>query len=167
MGFNFRKRINILKGVTLNLSKSSVSLTIGGRGGSINIGKNGIYGNMSIPGTGIYARERLSSPKPINIIKKHKQENYMTAHIEKNDAKYEEIHYNSRNDAGWSSDITDADKDYAKQYVDKIKDGEIIVKLVVAGVPPTYFIETYDSSYEDDGRYKIIYRTKSATKRQY
>lgn len=59
MGFRFRKRIRILPGIYLNLSKSGISTTIGGRGASINIGKTGAYLNTSIPGTGISRRDRL------------------------------------------------------------------------------------------------------------
>ena len=63
MGIRFRKRIKILPGVNLNLSKSGISTTIGVKGASVNIGKNGVYGNAGIPGTGIYMRERLSAKK--------------------------------------------------------------------------------------------------------
>lgn len=61
MGLRFQKRISLLKGVTLNLSKSGVSWTIGQRGASINIGKKGVYGNAGLPGTGVSYRERLSN----------------------------------------------------------------------------------------------------------
>ncbi|MDR0419099.1 MAG: DUF4236 domain-containing protein [Prevotellaceae bacterium] len=63
MGIRFRKRVKILPGVKLNFSKSGMSTTIGGKGGSINIGKNGIYGNAGIPGTGIYTREKIYGRK--------------------------------------------------------------------------------------------------------
>ncbi len=59
MGLLFRKRIKILPGVTLNLSKSGVSATIGRKGMSVSIGKRGAYLNAGLPGTGIYSRTRL------------------------------------------------------------------------------------------------------------
>ncbi|WP_373766685.1 DUF4236 domain-containing protein [Glaesserella sp.] len=59
--FNFRKRIKVLPGITLNLSNSGVSTTLGGKGVSINIGKQGVFANMGIPGTGIYKRQKLMS----------------------------------------------------------------------------------------------------------
>ncbi|GFE77328.1 DUF4236 domain-containing protein [Novosphingobium sp. TCA1] len=64
MGFRFSKRIHILPGVKLNLSKSGASLSLGPRGASINIGKRGVYGNVGLPGTGLSWRERLSGPAP-------------------------------------------------------------------------------------------------------
>lgn len=70
MGIGFRKRIKVAPGVTFNLSKKGVSTTIGTKGASVNIGKNGIYANAGIPGTGIYARNKIaggkSSPNNIN-----------------------------------------------------------------------------------------------------
>lgn len=63
MALRFRKRIRIAPGVHINLSKTGVSTTLGPRGASINIGKKGAYLNAGIPGTGIYARERIAGPK--------------------------------------------------------------------------------------------------------
>ena len=60
MGIRFRKYINIIPGVRLNLSKSGVSTTLGTRGLSMNIGKRGTYLNTGIPGTGVFARTKLS-----------------------------------------------------------------------------------------------------------
>lgn len=55
----FRKRITIFKGLTLNFSKSGVSVTVGGKGVSANVGKKGVYLNTSIPGTGLYDRKKV------------------------------------------------------------------------------------------------------------
>lgn len=61
MGLRYRKRIKVAPGVYLNLSKSGVSTTLrGGTGMSINIGKDGTFLNTSIPGTGLYGRNKLS-----------------------------------------------------------------------------------------------------------
>lgn len=65
MAFRFQKRIKILPGVRLNISKSGISTTIGGRGASVNIGKRGVYGNAGIPGTGLSMRERLDKPRVV------------------------------------------------------------------------------------------------------
>lgn len=62
MGWRFRKRIKILPGVRINLSKSGISTTVGVRGASVTFGPNGTYVNTGIPGTGIYSRERISGP---------------------------------------------------------------------------------------------------------
>lgn len=63
MGWRFRKYIKIAPGVKLNISKSGVSTTFGGKGASINVGKNGAYLNTSIPGTGLYNRQKISMGK--------------------------------------------------------------------------------------------------------
>ncbi|QGU95970.1 DUF4236 domain-containing protein [Clostridium bovifaecis] len=54
MGFRFYKRINIMPGVSLNLSKSGPSLSIGPKGMKYSIGPKGTRTTFSIPGTGIY-----------------------------------------------------------------------------------------------------------------
>ena len=63
MGWRFRKYITIFPGVRLNISKSGVSLTFGNKGASINVGKDAAYLNTSIPGTGLYNRQKIYSPK--------------------------------------------------------------------------------------------------------
>lgn len=63
MGWRFRKYIHIAPGVKLNLSKGGVSTTFGGKGASVNMSKNGTYVNTSIPGTGLYRRDKLFSKK--------------------------------------------------------------------------------------------------------
>lgn len=62
MGFRFQKRISILPGVRLNLSKSGASWSFGPRGASVNVGKRGVYGTVGLPGTGLSYRERLDKP---------------------------------------------------------------------------------------------------------
>lgn len=55
----YRKRIRIMKGLTLNLSKSGVSMTAGVPGMSVNTGRRGTYLNTGVPGTGLYDRQRI------------------------------------------------------------------------------------------------------------
>lgn len=59
MGFRFQKRISILPGVRINLSKSGVSTNLGPRGADVNIGKDGVTANAGIPGTGLSYRQKL------------------------------------------------------------------------------------------------------------
>jgi len=59
MGFRFQKRISILPGVRLNLSKGGVSTSLGPRGADVNIGKDGITTNAGIPGTGLSYRQKV------------------------------------------------------------------------------------------------------------
>ena len=61
MAWNYRKRIKILPGFYVNLSKSGMSATVGMRGLSLNISNNGAYINTGIPGTGLYNRQRLDT----------------------------------------------------------------------------------------------------------
>ncbi|WP_336970761.1 DUF4236 domain-containing protein [Sphingobium aromaticiconvertens] len=67
MGFRFSKRISILPGVRINLSKSGASLSVGPRGASVTIGKQGVHGNVGIPGTGLSYRERLDKPSRTRV----------------------------------------------------------------------------------------------------
>lgn len=59
MGFRFQKRIGILPGVRINLSKSGASASVGPRGADVNIGKDGITANAGIPGTGMSYRQKI------------------------------------------------------------------------------------------------------------
>ena len=63
MAWNYRKRIKIAPGIHLNLSKGGVSTSIGPKGAKISIGKNGTYLNTSIPGTGLYSRQKILGTK--------------------------------------------------------------------------------------------------------
>lgn len=60
MGFRFQKRIRIFKGLTLNLSKSGSSWTVGRPGASVNLRGDKFTGNIGIPGTGLSYRQSLN-----------------------------------------------------------------------------------------------------------
>lgn len=62
MGLRLQKRIRLFKGVTLNLSKTGVSFSLGGRGARVNIRGDKVTGTVGIPGTGLSYRERLDKP---------------------------------------------------------------------------------------------------------
>ncbi|MDX2159508.1 MAG: DUF4236 domain-containing protein [Hyphomicrobiaceae bacterium] len=62
MGLRFQKRIKILPGVYINLSKSGVSASVGGHGATVNVGHTGKrMVTLGIPGTGLSYRVPLSS----------------------------------------------------------------------------------------------------------
>lgn len=63
MGFRFRKIIKIAPGVKLNISKSGVSTSLGGRGATLNLGAKGVRGTLGLPGTGLSYSKQLS-PRP-------------------------------------------------------------------------------------------------------
>ena len=67
MGFRLQKRIRIFKGLTLNLSKTGTSLTVGGRGASINIRGKKVTANAGIPGTGISYRQRIDNQSSTSV----------------------------------------------------------------------------------------------------
>jgi hypothetical protein len=61
-GLRFQKRLRVLPGVRINLSKSGASASIGPRGADVNIGPHGVSANAGIPGTGISYRTKLAKP---------------------------------------------------------------------------------------------------------
>jgi len=60
MGWNLRKRVTLVKGVTLNLSKNGISTTFGQKGMSVNVCEKGVHTNLTIPGTGIYRMDKIA-----------------------------------------------------------------------------------------------------------
>jgi hypothetical protein len=62
MGLRFQKRIKILPGLRLNVSKSGISWTVGTRGASVTTREGKLTGNVGLPGTGISHRKRLDFP---------------------------------------------------------------------------------------------------------
>ena len=63
MGFRFFKRMNVLPGVTLNLSKSGGSFSVGPRGARLTMGPQGARVSLGIPGTGLYYTTNFSLSK--------------------------------------------------------------------------------------------------------
>ncbi len=63
MGLRFRKTISVLPGVRLNISKSGVSASIGGKGVTLNVGRKGARGTVGLPGTGLSYSQRFPRPK--------------------------------------------------------------------------------------------------------
>ena len=52
--FRFYRRMRIFPGLSVNLSKSGPSLTVGMRGAHVTVGSRGVRKTVGIPGTGIY-----------------------------------------------------------------------------------------------------------------
>jgi len=63
MGFRFFKRVNILPGVTLNLSKSGGSVSAGPHGARVTLGSQGSRVTLGIPGTGLFYTTNFSFAK--------------------------------------------------------------------------------------------------------
>lgn len=53
MAFRFQKRIKILPGLSINLSKSGISTSVGPRGVKVTIGNGRQRATLGVPGTGI------------------------------------------------------------------------------------------------------------------
>ena len=54
MGLRFQRRIKVFPGVRINLSKSGVGFSVGGRGAHIGIDSRGRrYASVGLPGTGV------------------------------------------------------------------------------------------------------------------
>ncbi|HML16078.1 MAG TPA: DUF4236 domain-containing protein, partial [Bryobacteraceae bacterium] len=62
MSWRFRKSFKVIPGVKLNLTTRGLSATIGAAPFSVNVGPRGVYRNVSIPGTGLWNRERIDVP---------------------------------------------------------------------------------------------------------
>ena len=63
MGLRFQRRIKVLPGVRINLSKSGVGFSVGGRGAHIGITARGQrYTSIGMPGTGLSWREYQHKP---------------------------------------------------------------------------------------------------------
>jgi len=84
MPFRFFRRLPLGDGLTMNLSKTGISFSGGGRGGGATLGTSGARGTFSLPGTGLFytfspgglwstgkrktksARTRAPEPEPDN-----------------------------------------------------------------------------------------------------
>jgi hypothetical protein len=56
MGLRFRRRLHILPGLWLNVSKRGVSTSIGGHGATLNLSKRGKMTTLGLPGSGLSYR---------------------------------------------------------------------------------------------------------------
>ena len=53
MGFRFQRRIRILPGLRINLSKTGVSTSVGGKGFTVNLRNDATKTTVGLPGTGL------------------------------------------------------------------------------------------------------------------
>lgn len=61
MGLKFHKRIKIAPGVKINITHKGISsVSVGGKGATVNLGKKGVNATTSIPGTGLSYIHKLS-----------------------------------------------------------------------------------------------------------
>ena len=72
MGLRFQRRVRVLPGVHLNISRSGVGVSVGGRGVHVGVTAGGQrYTSVGLPGTGISWREyqRRSTPRRCEFCK--------------------------------------------------------------------------------------------------
>ncbi|CAN5196037.1 hypothetical protein BH18ACT14_BH18ACT14_12200 [soil metagenome] len=63
MGWRFQRRRKLLPGVTLNLGKRAPSVSVGGRGARVTLGRRGLAASVSLVGTGLaYVWRRRKGP---------------------------------------------------------------------------------------------------------
>ncbi|GAB3742311.1 DUF4236 domain-containing protein [Spirosoma lituiforme] len=90
MAWSYRKRIKIIPGVHLNLSKRGISTSIGVKGANVTFNGSGAYLNTSVPGLGLYNRHKLSgsdsslnpAPHPYNHSPIDLEDNIFSADIQ-------------------------------------------------------------------------------------
>ena len=166
MAWKFRKRIKIMPGVTVNLSKSVISTTVGAKGASVNMGKNGAYLHTGIPGTGIYDRQRLD--------KKVKRENTNSS----SEIRLRSPHNNGPVDILLTARMAwyEGDLDMARLWYQKLAyaaekgDQEITREIAVfAGYDPMYrsTLETIVGALQVEGKPVLQSKFTAQAKKQY
>jgi len=65
MRFRFYRRKKILPGITLNLSRSGPSISLGVRGAKVTVGPKGNRATVGLPGTGLFYTEHTKSSSPL------------------------------------------------------------------------------------------------------
>lgn len=58
MGFRFYRRVRLCPGVSVNLSRSGPSLSLGVRGAHVTVGRRGVTRTIGLPGTGLFYTSR-------------------------------------------------------------------------------------------------------------
>lgn len=64
MPFRFSRRISVIPGLRLNVSKSGVSASIGHRGAWYTVGSRGQRVTVGLPGTGLFWTQKFAAEKP-------------------------------------------------------------------------------------------------------
>ncbi|WP_107496300.1 DUF4236 domain-containing protein [Thalassobius sp. I31.1] len=90
MGFRFQKRIKIAPGVRLNVSKSGVSTSLGGRGATVNLSKKGVRTTVGIPGSGLSWSKQTSWASTSRMTAAEELQK-ITVMLEKSEAKFNKI----------------------------------------------------------------------------
>jgi hypothetical protein len=69
MGFRFRRSIKLAPGLRINLSKSGVSTSIGGRGATVNVRGDRVRETVGIPGSGMsYSQQQRAGGNGAGVL---------------------------------------------------------------------------------------------------
>ena len=66
MPLRFTRRLRVVPGLRVNLSKSGASLSIGHRGAWYTVGPRGGRATLGLPGTGFFWTEKVSPAAPLH-----------------------------------------------------------------------------------------------------
>jgi hypothetical protein len=58
VGFRFYRRVHLCPGLSVNLSRSGPSLSVGIRGAHVTVGRRGVTKTVGIPGSGLFYTSR-------------------------------------------------------------------------------------------------------------
>src|ERR1700690_3951675 len=61
MGLRFYKRMHLFPGVSVNVTRSGPSLTVGVRGAHVTVGRTGVTRTVGLPGTGVFYTSRAGA----------------------------------------------------------------------------------------------------------
>ncbi|MGA2792242.1 MAG: DUF4236 domain-containing protein [Roseiarcus sp.] len=66
MGFRFYKRVSLIPGLRVNLSRSGASVSLGRRGAWYTIGPRGRRVTVGLPGSGLFYTEKIGPAAPLH-----------------------------------------------------------------------------------------------------
>jgi hypothetical protein len=66
MPLRFSRRLSIVPGLRVNLSKRGASLSVGHRGAWYTVGPRGQRATVGVPGTGVFWTEKVSPAAPLH-----------------------------------------------------------------------------------------------------
>ena len=66
MGFRFYRRVRLFPGLSVNLSRSGPSLSVGVRGAHVTVGRRGVTRTVGIPGTGVFYTSRTGTQSGVH-----------------------------------------------------------------------------------------------------
>jgi hypothetical protein len=59
MSFRFFRRVRVAPGLSVNLSRSGPSLSVGVRGAHVTVGRRGVTRTIGLPGRGLFCTSRI------------------------------------------------------------------------------------------------------------